>query len=96
MKYKLSKILVIGLTVLFMPILIILISSYSYFKNYRPKLPNFEKGQIYPQRMQQPYDVFLTRSDLYWLDLGFPSAIILVITGYLNSRWKVYKIPDKM
>jgi hypothetical protein len=90
MKYKIHRIIVFGLIGFAMLILFSSTFQFEYLKKNRPKFPNIEKGEIYPKRMQQPFDVYLTQFDLYFLDLCGPIGLIMMMfTYYLNLKWKV-------
>ena len=76
--------------------------SYECFRSYCPRQPKVETGQIYPERLQQPFDVYLTKFEVEWLDYGLVGAMVpFAAAFYLNSRWKIihnsyYDIPKKM
>lgn len=84
---KTKKIIVVITTTL--SVLIFCGSTFSYFyiKENRPRVPNVEKGQIYPRRMQQPYDVYITDFEWYWLDSGISLGGGIFITAYLLNQY---------
>jgi hypothetical protein len=78
------------------------IISYEYLRSYGPRQPNVESGQIYPKRMQQPFDVYLTRFQIDWVERGpFVGVALGFAAAILNMRWKIvrnpyYDIPKKL
>jgi hypothetical protein len=75
--------------------------SYECLRCYSPRQPNVQTGQIFPQKLQQPFDVYLTKFQVEWLDYGLIPMLPLTLGVYfLNSRWKIihnpyYDIPKK-
>jgi hypothetical protein len=64
--------------------------AYFYYRSYSPMQPNVETGQIYPLRMKQPFDVYLTEFQAFWVQYGMIVAVIPgFVAGYLNTRWKI-------
>jgi hypothetical protein len=60
------------------------IVTYECLRSYAPRQSNVETGHIYPMRMQQPFDVFLTEYQIEWVKcglfigvgIGFAAAIL--------------------
>jgi len=64
--------------------------SYEYIRSYAPRQPNVETGQTYAKKLQQPFDVYLTKFQVDWLQCGFIPMLPLTLGVYfLNSRWKI-------
>jgi len=70
------------------------IVTYECLRFYCPRQPNVETGQIYPMRMQQPFDVFLTRFQIEFVQNG-PSigGGMAFAAVFLNMRWKIIRNP---
>ena len=67
--------------------------SYEWLRANGPRMPIMATGRIYPMRMQQPFDVYLTKSQYQFVDCGPLIGVgIAMAGGFLNMRWKV--IPD--
>ena len=65
-------------------------SSYYYLRSNSPKIPDATTGHVYPEQMQQPYDVYLTKYQVLWLQYGIYIPVIPFLVGYgLNDRWKL-------
>ena len=65
-------------------------SSYYYLRSNSPKIPDATTGHVYPERMKQPYDVYLTKHQILWLQYGIYIPWIPFIVGFvLNDRWKL-------
>jgi hypothetical protein len=90
----LRRILVYGLLTFGLLTFASAIVTYEWLRSYSPRQPNVEAGQIYPMRMQQPFDVFLTKSQIEFVQNGpFIGVGIGFAAGFLNMRWKI--IPDR-
>jgi hypothetical protein len=64
--------------------------TYEWLRSYGPRQPIVETGHIYPMRMQQPFDVYLTKFQQEWIDSGVVVGLVLFgVAFYLNSRWKI-------
>ena len=90
----LRRVLVYGLLMFGVFTFFSAIITYECLRDYGPGQSNMETGHIYPMRMQQPFDVFLTKFEIEWLkygpaigvSIGFASAI-------LNMRWNIIHNP---
>jgi hypothetical protein len=70
------------------------IITYECLRSYGPRQPNVETGHIYPMRMQQPFDVFLTKFQTEWVQYGpFIGGGIGIAAAVLNMRWKIIHNP---
>jgi hypothetical protein len=70
------------------------IITYECLRPYGPRQPNFETGHIYPMRMQQPFDVFLTGFQIEFVQRGpFIGVGIGFAAAFLNMRWKIIRNP---
>lgn len=68
--------------------------SYEWLRSYGPRKPDVHTGQKYPMRMQQPFDVYLTRFQTKWIECGpFIGVGIVFAAGFLNMRWKIVGNP---
>lgn len=86
--------LVYGLLTLGILTFVSAMATYECLRSYGPRQPNVETGQIYPMRMQQPFDVFLTKFQIEFVQNGsFIGVGIGFAAGFLNMRWKI--IPDR-
>jgi hypothetical protein len=66
--------------------------SYACIRSYSPRQPNVQTGQIYAQKLQQPFDVYLTKFQVEWLEYGLiPMLPLTLIAYFLNSRWKIIR-----
>ena len=73
---------------------VLYIFSYECIRCYGPRQPNVLTGQIYAQRLQQPFDVYLTRFQVVWLQYGIaPMLPLMLIVYFLNLRWKIFHNP---
>jgi hypothetical protein len=64
--------------------------TYEFLRSHGPRQSNVETGHIYPMKMQQPFDVFLTKFQTEWIQCG--PAIgggIAIVAAFLNMRWKI-------
>ncbi len=65
-------------------------SSYYYLRSNSPKIPDATTGHVYPEQMKQPYDVYLTKYQVLWLQYGnFIAGIPFIVGFVLNNRWKL-------
>ena len=65
---------------------------YECIRCYGPRQPDALTGHIYPERLQQPWDVYLTKLQVDWLDYGPVVPMVFFAAGfYLNSRWKIIR-----
>ena len=75
--------------------------SYACIRRYSPQQPDVLTGHVYAQKLQQPFDVYLTKFQVEWLEYGLiPMLPLTLIVYFLNSRWKIihnpyYDIPKK-
>jgi hypothetical protein len=70
------------------------IITYECLRSYGPRQSDVETGHIYPMRMQQPFDVFLTKFQIEWVQCGpFIGVGIGFAAGILNMRWKIIHNP---
>ena len=66
--------------------------SYECIRSYSPRQPIVQTGQIYAQRLQQPFDVYLTKLQVEWLQYGLaPMLPLAFLVYFLNSRWKIIR-----
>ena len=64
--------------------------DYECLRSYGPRQSSVETGHIYPMRMQQPFDVFLTKFQIEWVQCGpFIGVGIGFVAAFLNMRWKI-------
>jgi|SRR5579862_6658337 len=90
----LRRVLVYGLLTFGMLTFASAIITYECLRSYGPRQSSVETGHIYPMRMQQPFDVFLTKAQIEFVQNGpFIGVGICFAAGFLNMRWKI--IPDR-
>jgi hypothetical protein len=88
------RILVFGLITFGMLTFASSIIAYLCLSCYGPRQPNVATGQIYPMRMQQPFDVFLTKFQIEWVQDGpFLGMGVGIAACFLNTRWKIVHNP---
>jgi hypothetical protein len=66
------------------------IAGYEWLRSYGPRQPNYAAGQLYPKKMQQPFDVYLTKAEEAWVTYGIFLGVLLgFIAVGLNNEWQV-------
>jgi len=86
------RVLVYGLLICTIGLFVSFMVSYECIRSYSPRQPNVQTGQIYAQRLQQPFDVYLTKFQVEWLQYGLAPMLPLVLVLYfLNLRWKIIR-----
>lgn len=89
------RILVYGLGIVAMLTFFSAILTYEWLRSNGPRKPNFAAGQIYPMRMQQPFDVYLTKFQNEWIQCGPTIGVALgIFAALLNGQWKVVRNPQ--
>jgi hypothetical protein len=67
---------------------------YRWLRSAGPRQPDSITGHVYPMRMQQPFDVYLTRFQTKWINCGPFIGVAIVFAGAcLNTHSNV--IPDR-
>jgi hypothetical protein len=88
------RVLVYFLLICTIGLFVSFIVSYECIRSYSPRQPNAQTGQIFAQRLQQPFDVYLTKFQVEWLQYGLAPMLPLVFSVYfLNLRWKIIHNP---
>jgi hypothetical protein len=91
---NIRRILVYSLGVLGVLTFASAIISYECVRSYGPRQANVETGQIYPKRMQQPFNVYLTKVQMDYIAYGpVVGGALGFSAGLLNLRWKIIHNP---
>jgi hypothetical protein len=68
--------------------------SYQWLRSAGPRQVEAASGHIYPMRMQQPFDVYLTKCETRFIEAGPGIGCALgFLAAVLNIRWKVIRNP---
>jgi hypothetical protein len=66
-----------------------LIVFYEWLRYFGARQPNSATGEIIARRMQQPFDVYLTKAECGWLDWALvPLLALLGVAFWAQRRWK--------
>ena len=62
---------------LYVPSFVSYFVFYEWLRYFGARQPNSETGEIFARKLQQPFDVYLTRTECAWLDWGMVPVAVL-------------------